>query len=33
MVYACVQRHRGTIALKTAPGEGATFTITLAAST
>jgi signal transduction histidine kinase len=27
MVYACVQRHRGTIALRTAPGQGTTFTL------
>jgi signal transduction histidine kinase len=27
MVYAFVQRHRGRITLKTAPGEGAAFTL------
>jgi signal transduction histidine kinase len=27
MVYACVQRHNGTIALVTAPGKGTTFTL------
>jgi len=31
MVYAFVQRHRGRIALKTAPGEGAAFTLTFPA--
>lgn len=27
MVFACMQRHGGTIALKSAPGEGARFTL------
>jgi signal transduction histidine kinase len=27
MVYACVQRHGGTVALETAPGNGAKFTL------
>jgi signal transduction histidine kinase len=32
MVYACVERHKGTIALRTAPGEGTTFTLWFPAS-
>ena len=27
MVYACMQRHRGTVTLDTAVGKGTTFTL------